>query len=371
MSFFAIAYYQVSIYNIYISYLILGVLYLSTVKKVLISLFIITVIVLVGVLGYSSGRTYLNDENLVGNTAANIFNGGLFCERDGRIYFSNDNDDGSLYVMNSNADAESIKRLHYDKAAYINVDENYIYYLRANNTRENASGSILMFNNTGIYRIGQNGKGLKLISSNPGSHVTVFGNHVYYQNYDVNAGLFLYRNQTDGTLERLLLKEAVIPSTLIENRLYYVGVNDSHNINELNLSSFTTKSCIEGSFAYPMFFGEYIYYMDQANNYSINRMNKDGSDRIVLVKDRTSTFNITNSGKYLYYQIDDLNNSRICRMDLTTMESEVLLDGNYKQIHVTKNFVFFKDFDNSNTYIVSADGSSKLGTFNPPNLNEE
>ena len=358
-------------YIIFILINILGVLYLSTVKKVLLTLVFITVIVLGGILVYNSGRTYLNDEDLVGNTSGNIYNGGLFSERDGKIYFSNDNDDGSLYVMNSNADAESIKKLHYDKAAYINVDENYIYYLRANNTRENSSGSILMFNNTGIYRIKQNGKGLKLISSNPGSHVTVFGNHVYYQNYDVNAGLFLYRNQTDGSLERLLLREAVIPSKLIDNKVYYVGVNNDHNINGLDLSSFTTRACIEGNFAYPMFIGDYIYYMDQSNNYSINRMNKDGSDRIVLVKDRTSTFNITNSGKYLYYQIDNMNKSKICRLDLTTMESEVLLDGNFKQIHVTNNYVFFKDFDNSNTYIISADGSSKLGAFNPPNLNKE
>lgn len=358
-----------SIYNICIT--ILGVLDLSTVKKALITLSVLTVIILAGVLLYSSGRTYLNEDDLIGNTAGNIYNGGLFCERDGRIYFSNDNDDGSLYVMNDKADPTSVKKLHYDKAAYINVDENYIYYLRANNTRENASGSLLMFNNTGIYRINQNGKSLKLISSNPGSHITVFGNHVYYQNYDVDSGLFLYRNQTDGTLERLLLREAVIPSTIINNKLYYVGRNNDHNINCLDLSSFTTRPHIEGNFAYPIFIGDYIYYMDQSNNYTINRMNMDGSDPTVLVKERTSTFNITNSGKYLYYQIDDMNNSRICRMDLTTMTSEVLLDGHYKQIHVTDNFVFFKDFDNTNTFTISADGSANISTFNPPNLNED
>ena len=251
------------------------------------------------------------------------------------------------------------------------MDENDIFYLRANNTRENSSGSILMFNNTGIYRINQNGKKLKLISSNPGSYVTVIGNHVYYQNYDVEAGLFLYRNQTDGGLERLLLKEAVIPSIIMNNKLYYVGVNNDHNINNLDLSSFTDRPFIEGNFAYPIFMGDYIYYIDQSNNYTINRMNKDGSDPIVIVRDRTSTFNITNSGKYLYYQIDDLKNSKICRMDLTSMESEVLLDGHFKQIHVTENYVFFKDFDNTNTYTVSSDGSAKLGTFSPPNLNEE
>ncbi|NLP15829.1 MAG: DUF5050 domain-containing protein [Clostridiales bacterium] len=342
---------------------------MSTIKKVLITLFIITAITIFGILYYSSGRTYLNDEELVGNTAGNIYNGGLFCERDGRIYFSNDNDDGSLYVMNSNS--TNFKKLHTDKATYINVDENYIYYLRANNTRENTSGSIFMFYNTGVYRVNRNGRKLKLISSNPGSHVTVKGNHVYYLNYDVDTGLFLYRNQTDGSLERLLIKEAVIPSAIMNNKLYYVGYDSDHNINCLDLSSFTSKTYIEGNFGYPIFFGDYIYYMDQTNDYSINRMNLDGSDRTVLVNNRTSTYNVTNSGKYLYYQIDEMDKSKICRMNLTTMETEVLLEGHFKQIHVTDNYVFFKDFDNTNTYIISADGPATLATFNPPNLNKD
>ena len=342
---------------------------MSTIKKILLFLCIITLVTFAGIYIYSSGRTYLNDEELTGNTTGNIYNGGLFCEKDGRIYFSNDNDGGSLYVMNS--DTTNIKKLHSDKAAYINADENYVYYLRANNTRENNSGSVFTFNNTGIYRINQNGKGIKLISSNPGAYVTVKGNYVYYQNYNVKEGLFLYRNKTDASLERLLLKEAVIPSVINNNKLYFVGVNENHNINTLDLLSFTTRTNIEGNFGFPIFFGEYIYYMDQSNNYSINRMRLDGSERTVIVDERCSAYNITNSGKYLYYQIDDLDNSRICRIDLTTMDTEILLDGYYKQIHVTDNYVFFKDFDNTNVYVVSSDGSSKLSTFNPPNLNED
>ena len=55
-------------------------------------------------------------------------------------------------------------------------------------------------------------------------------------------------------------------------------------------------------------------------------------------------------------------------MNLETMKSETLLDGNYKQIHVTKNYVFFKNFEDTTTYVISTDGIGKLSTFNPPNL---
>lgn len=342
---------------------------LSTIKKVIITLFVLTAAVIAVLFISNRGRTYFNDEEELGNTTGNIYNGGLFCENDGRIYFSNDNDDGSLYVMNS--DCTNIKKVHVDKAAYINADENYIYYLRANNTRENSSGGILMFNNTGMYRINQNGSNLKSISNNPGSYLTLKGNFVYYQNYDVENGLFLYRKQIDSKMERLLLEEAVIPATVMDNKVYYAGFTKDHNINSLDLSSFTTTTEFEGDFAYPIFFGDYIYYLDLSNNYSINRMNRDGSNAEMLVEERCSTYNITNTGKFLYYQVDDQKNSKLCRLNLETMETEILLEGNYKQIHVTEQYVFFKDFNNENTYIISADGNTKLGTFEAPDLDSK
>lgn len=339
---------------------------LATVKKIVIALVIVTALVVISVWLYSYNRTFFNGENEIGNTAGNIMNGGLFCEQEGKIYFSNDTDDGSLYVMNS--DTTNIKKVHDDKVAYINVDENYIYYVRANNTRENNSGSILMFNNTGVYRINQNGENLLSITSNPGSYLSLMGNFLYFQLYDVNTGLFLYRYKIDGSMERLLLKDAVIPSAMIDNSLYYAGYTGNHNINKLDLSSFTTRTHQEGNFAYPIIQENYIYYIDMEDNYSINRMRLDGAEKTRLVDQRCSTYNITNSGKYLYYQVDDLENSGISRLNMKTMETELILEGNYKQIHVTDNYVFFKDFNNSNTFILSADGSSKLGTFNPPVL---
>ncbi len=342
---------------------------LASIKKILILLVLITIVAFLWVFFYAQGRTYFNEEEEVGNTAGNIFNGGLFCEQDGKIYFSNDNDDGALYVMNS--DCTNIKKVHYDKAVYINADENYLYYLRANDTRANNSGSILMFNNSGMYRINHNGKNLKAISYNPGSYLFLKGNFVYYQNYDVNSGLFLYRKKIDTTMEKLILNDAVIPSHVANNKLYYAGFTKNHNINALDLSSFVTSTYIEGNFAYPIFREDYIYYLDLNNNYSVNRMKPDGSERTVLVDQLCSTYNITNSGKYLYYQVDEEENSRIGRLNLVTLEHETLLEGYYKQIHVTDRYVFFKDFDNTHTYVLSADGSAKLGTFDPPNLGEE
>lgn len=340
-----------------------------TVKRVLITLLFLTAATFVGLWIYSSDRTYFNEDSEIGNSSGNIFNGGLFCEKDGKIYFSNDGDDGSLYVMNS--DCTNIKKVHDDKAVYINADENYIYYVRANNTKENPNISFFVYSNVGIYRINQNGSKLKSISEHPSSHLTLRGNFLYYQDYNVDEGLYLYRKQIDGTMERLLIRDTVIPTTVLDNRLIFAGVSNNHNLNAMDLSSFTVNTVVEGSVAYPIFVGEEVYYMNIEDDYKIYKMNQDGSNNTLIVDERCSTYNISNNGKYLYYQVDDTKHNRICRINLSTLQAETLLEGNYKQIHVTDRYVFFKDFDNTNTYAVSAEGSSDISLFEPPVITEE
>jgi len=337
------------------------------IKRILIALMLLTVVTFVAILIYSKGRTYFNEENVIGNSAGNLYNGGLFCEQGGKIYFSNDNDDGSLYVMNS--DSSNIKKIHNDKVAYINADDNYLYYLRANNTKENNPGTIFIFNNTGVYRLNHNGSQIKLICSNPCGLVALGGNNLYLQRYTVEDGLKLYSYRIDGSMEALIQEDAILPAAIVNNKLYYSGVTEDHNIKIMDLSDNSISTLSEGNYAQPVVNGAYIYYLSQSDNYTIGRMNLDGTNQETVVSERCFTYNITNNGQYLYYQVDDGKNNGICRMNLETMKSETILEGNYKQIHVTDNYVFFKDYENTSTFIISTDGVGKLSTFSPPNLN--
>lgn len=338
------------------------------IKKVILSLVIITAIAFAGIYRYTNNRTFMNKSDEIGNTAGNIYNGGLFCEQDKRIYFCNNNDDGCLYVMNPYL--KNYRQLSTDKAVYINADDNYIYYVRANNTRANNPGAFISYNNCGIFRINENGSGLTSVSNNPGAYLTLKGNFLYYQHYDVNSGLFLYQNKIDCSYERLLLKDAVIPAAVTNQKLYYTGTENDQNIHSINLQSFTNQNELNGSFLHPVFFGNYIYYMDIHDHYKIYRMNQDGSDVTKLVDKRCSTFNITESGKYLYYQLDNGAKSKLCRMNLNTKKAQTLVKGSYNQLNVTKYYVFFSKFKSSKTYYVSADGGPNVNLFNPPILSK-
>ena len=56
-----------------------------------------------------SQRVKMNKGYVNGNTAGNLNNGGLFCESEGIVYFSNLYDDGCLYSMNP--DGTDMKKL--------------------------------------------------------------------------------------------------------------------------------------------------------------------------------------------------------------------------------------------------------------------
>jgi len=335
---------------------------LKTIIRLFITLTTVTALLVVILYAYNRGRTYYNDENISGNTAGNIYNGGLFCERNGKIYFSYDKAGGALYVMDS--DLGNPKKLRNDKAVFINVDDNYIYYVRANDTN-NSDTEYMMFYNSGVYRIKLNGSGLKAYTSDPSSYLTLKGNNIYFQKYDVATGFSLYKYRIDGEFHRLLVKDAAAPAYVTDSGLYYTPYAHNQGIKLIDLKSYITYQAYEGSYSHPIFRDGYIYYMDAARDNKIYRMNLDGSGKELLVDNRCSTYNITNSGIYLYFQLDDQANNGIYRLKLDTMETSRLLEGDYKHINVTEKYVFFRDADNSNTYVISADGYPEVKLFDP------
>ena len=120
----------------------------------------ILAIILIGIFiyfgtGLATPKTKMNEGYVNGNTAGNLYNGGLFCESNGTIFFSNPSDGGKLYSMDSNG--QNLKKLANDVATYINADENYVYYVR-NNSGNNLDFNFVAFHRNALVRMDRNGK---------------------------------------------------------------------------------------------------------------------------------------------------------------------------------------------------------------------
>lgn len=333
---------------------------LSSIKRVLLALIIITAAAVTGLYLYTKDRTYYNNEGETGSTAGNIYNGGLFCQQDSTIYFNPVSEGGGLFSMNSLC--ENVKKLSDRPAVYINADKHYLYFVLANSTKENKKSSLMPFSNSGVYRLNQNGTGLMVLTGDPSSYLLLKGDYLYSQRYNVAEGVTLYQNKIDGEEERLLYKKSVIPADIHDDSIFFTDKSKKYSIAVTNLSSYTTHPFLDGSYQYPIFMGDYLYYIN-LDNHKLYRRNKDGSDPTLLVDKPCLTYNITNSGKYLYYQINGTKKDSIARLNLETMKSETIKKGDFKQIHVTDQYVFFTDSKEKHIYKILADGDTKASTF--------
>ncbi len=331
-------------------------------KQKLIGALVIVAILALVFITYHSKQTVYNDENVLGNSSGNLFNGGLFCEYENRIYFSNPEDEGRLYVMD--ADLSNYEKLSSDTATSINVAGKYIIYGRHNDQQKQTNENVFSISKTGLYRIDQNGENLKTLFDSAVNVVNLCGNTVYFQR-NTTSGFGTSMIDIDKSNSDDLTEEPIFPYAIDNGNLYYVGVTENHNIYRINLSSGQKETIYEGNTAYVTFADGYLYYLDLENSHALTRMNTDGTEKEVLVTEPTSTYNVTPDGNFLYYEVDNGENNGIFRMNLKNGISKTLMDGNYSNIHTTSVFTFFQSFDNGNYYVVQNDDDSSPVRFIP------
>lgn len=308
-----------------------------------------------------SKKTYFSDPGMIGNTPGNIYNNGLFCENDGKIFFGNYLDQGTLYSMDLSLG--NFKKLYNDYALYINADENYIYYSRNNNKKPGQSKNVFTFYNTGLYRITKNGSKLKTLYDYHTGQLMLYDNVIYYQHYSDDDGLELYRVGIDGNNSLLLDSSIVSPAGIRDNTLYYTRENDLA-IHAMNLLNAGDSLLLDARTYMPIPTGEGIYYISTKENYSICRIDYNGENKTKLVDGMCSTYNISNDERYIYFQRDGGDRNGMYVYDTVTESESLIISGDYKWINVTSEYVFFYDFSETSVYVYSLDGA--LSIFSPP-----
>lgn len=332
--------------------------------KIIGAILAILVITLV-IVSYFSKKTHYNEEGTLGNSSCNLFNGGLFCEFDQKIYFSNPEDEGRLYVMD--LDLSNYKKLSSDTANYINVAGSYIFYARHNDLQSKSTENVFALSKTGLYRIDLNGRNTKTLFNNAVGVVTLSGNDILYQK-NTDTGFGVSSISIDKKQEKELIDQPIFPYAIDNNYLYYVGVRPDHNIHVMNLKDATQSTLVEGNFAYLATCGGYLYYLDLEKNHSLCRMELDGSKSETLIEEPTSTYNVTPDNKYIYYQLDnsdDSSNNGIYLLDLNSKKSTLITLGNFCKIHTTSKYTFFQAFDKERYYVMETGSTNQPQEFLP------
>lgn len=286
-----------------------------------------------------------NDPLAIGNTAGNLYNDGLFCEDDGKVYFSNVYDDNSMYVMNP--DETDIKKISKINSKWINAEGNYLYFYQASD----GAAAIAGFGGRmmGLYRTKKDGSDGKCLDKTPCGTIALAGNDIYYEHYTNTGkeGMTLYKISTNKKDQKQVAKEIIDPSCVVMKGIYYAGMNGDHNMYYLDLDTGNSNEVFNGSVWNPVVLSDAntFYYMKVDDDYKIHRASIFSGEDIAITDCRVDCFNVTDS--YIYYQKNDKEEPAIMRCGLNGENPEVIMPGNYTSINATSRYVYFIPYGTS------------------------
>lgn len=326
-------------------------------KKILIPTIIAVALLLIAVvIYYLIGRVSLyDDETQKGNTSGNLLNGGLFCQVDDTIYFANPYDQGTLYSMNTKL--EKIKQVQNDNVSYLNGADKYIFYTKRNDRKEMDSDLIVDLSATGLYRMNLFTKITAKLYDEPTQVACLYGNRVYYQHYNLKAGLQLYGAKIDDTDDKKLLEEPCAPYAIDNGKIYFVGTKEDHAIHSMNIDGTQNYILQDGNYHALTLQGDYLYFLDMADNYSLKRLPVSGGTVETLVSERLATYNVCEDNNTIYCQIDNGSQNGLYEFKIDSQSLTKIAPGDFNYLHTTKDYLFFETYDQGTLY------SMKLGTY--------
>ncbi|NLG03449.1 MAG: DUF5050 domain-containing protein [Clostridia bacterium] len=304
---------------------------------------ILTVLLLTGVALVALRGTKItqNPPDTKGNTAGNLINLGLFCEDDGKVYFSNPYDNGYLYSMNP--DNTEMKHLWDVPVKYINAAGKYLYYYQDGASASNSFG--FLGSMLGVYRIKKTGLQNKCLNKAPSGILSLYGNTLYYQHYDHINAMTLYQVTTSGKEKKQLLDSIVSPACIADNTIYFHNTDRNFCLSAYRLDSGSISTVYDQKVYQPILAGRYIYYINVSDHYSLHRYHLDSKEDEKLTDDGVDLFNLSETDNYIYYQKNDALAPELKRIHLDGSNPESVASGNYEQINITSTYTYFNRFD--------------------------
>lgn len=314
-----------------------------------------------------SGRVQYNETYVNGNTGGNLYNGGLFCESEGRIFFSNPDDMNRLYSMDLGGG--DLKKLSNDTAMFINADSHYVYYVRRNKFQQNEDIALFSFNNNSLCRISRDGGTAAVLDRDPCIYATLIGNYIYYLHYDSEDATSLYKIGIDGEDKKMLSQDYMFTCSALGQYFYYDGVHDG-KLYEYDTANDTTRAVYDCQCYKPIVTSDNnVYYMDAAKDNVLVHTNIQFGNPNTLTSDSIDLYNVY--GSYIYYQrYDEENGAALCMVKNDGTEERALMQGDFSNIHVTSYYIYFTDYHTGQVFYTPTANPGELLVFHPGIIND-
>lgn len=298
-----------------------------------------------------------NPPGTLGNTAGNLYNKGLFCEKNGYVYFSNSYDGGALYRMKP--DETQMEKLISTETNLINVDDHYIFYYMQGSGSGEGFGYVINMN--GISRADLDGSNATTLDKARTDSLVLLGNTLLYDAESDDKKICLKKYDITSHESTELIDHKITAACGYMGQLYYNDTIENFYLRSLNPLTNQSNIIYFTDVYQPIFDGSTIYYIDMHNGYALTSYNLGTGEISVLDTDRTDMFNISKS--YIYYQTSG-KNPQFKRVSLDGTRMDVIKDGVYNSINITSRYVYFKAYNNDvQTFKLDLDGSLYVQEF--------
>lgn len=325
---------------------------------------IITLLILIAITGLTglykfTHRIKYNESYVNGNSAGNLYNAGLFCENNGTIFFANPDDKNRLYSMNSTGG--DLKKLCNDTAMYINADDNYVYYVRDNNTN-GQDYSFFSFNRNSLCRISRKGGQATLLDPDPCIYATLIGNYIYYLHYDSETATTLYKVGIDGKDRKQVNKSYLFTCSAID-KYFYFNSPENGQLYRFDTSTDQQTAVYACNCYKPIVLNDNnVYYLDVSQKNALVHTNIQSDNPVTLSNDFIELYNVY--GSYIYYQRGG-ENPALCMIKNDGTGFKELASGEFSNINVTSSNIYFSNFKTGETLYTSTTNPGAINHFSP------
>lgn len=319
---------------------------------------IVLVFVITAIVVHFSSRIEKNPVGTIGNTAGNLYNGGLFCEDDGYVYFSNPYDSYALYRMRP--DETEMEKLVTTETGSINAAGKYFYFYQKGSGSGEGFG--YMISTTGVYRAEkENPKQIECLDRILSDTIVLADNTLYYNVAKQAEGVSLKKIDIDGENAEILLNYNITPACVSNSALYFNNTVDNGHLMQLPLGSKNAVDILAEDVYMPVIDGTTVYYIDIHNNYALVSYDMMEGLKTILSKERTDMYNVTDL--YIYYQTAG-DTPQLKRVSKDGAFSEVVADGAFYNINATSQYVYFQKFGTDRpVYKTPVNGVIAIDTF--------
>lgn len=293
--------------------------------------------------------------NTVGNTNANLNNGGTVATQGNWVYYANTYYDYGLYKMRNDGSEKQL--LSADTATAINVVGEWVYY-----TNENSS-------NGGIYKVRLDGTRKTKINSNISYWLYVADDWIYY--CDSVFGGQLYKVRTDGTDNTKICSDECSYINISGDWIYYLSEGKAYKMRTDGSSRRLLHNEFEGN---SLILSGNVLYMDSSYSYYTYKINTDGTGFVRYKEDRKQKTMHHPLDGWLYFVEHDFTTeptkTAIYKTKFDNTQKTKVLDINYmgnvnRCLNISKGWIyFFNEDDNGYLYRVKTDGTKLQKVYN-------